>query len=129
VSDPGKPKPNPGLQSWLAAADEATLYLSVVTIGEVRSGIETVTDAKKKAIFESFLSTIRARFGQRLLAIDDRVAERWGRLVGTLSVTGVKLPVVDSLIAATALEHNLIVVTRDDADFTLAGVPVLNPFT
>ncbi len=129
VSDPSKVMPNAGLQAWFAAASEETLFLSVVTIGEIRRGVEMIANPTTKAMFETFLAALRTRFAHRLLAFDDAVAERWGRLLGTLAVKGVKLPAIDSLIAATALHHDLVVVTRNDADFSRAGIPVLNPFS
>lgn len=114
---------------WLGAADEHALRLSSITIGEIRRGIMKVADPQKQARLETFLAALRSRFAKRVLAIDADVAERWGRLTEALGARGVILPAIDSLIAATAIHHDLTVVTRDEADFRLAGVSVINPFT
>jgi predicted nucleic acid-binding protein len=129
VSEPGRARPNAGVISWLAAADEATLHLSVISLGEIRRGIAALRDPVQQARFEAFLATIKKRFAGRIHAIDHAVAERWGALTGGLGRTGILLPAIDSLIAATAMQHDLTVVTRNEADFHATGVPVLNPFS
>ena len=115
--------------SWLAAADEATLHLSVISLGEIRRGIAALRDPVQQARFEAFLATIRKRFFGRTHIFDAAVAERWGAITGGLARAGIVLPAIDSLIAATAMHHDLTVVTRNEADFHAAGVPVLNPFS
>ena len=110
---------------WLAAADERTLHVSVVSVGELRRGIERVRDPRRRADLEAFLSALRARLGPRVLAFD---AERWGRLTARLAAAGRTAPAIDSLIAATALEHDLTMVTRNAGDFAGLEVPVVNPF-
>jgi predicted nucleic acid-binding protein len=115
--------------SWLAAADEATLHLSVISTGEIRRGIAALRDPVQQARFEAFLSSIKKRFAGRIHAVDGAVAERWGALTGGLARTGIALPAIDSLIAATAIHHDLTIVTRNEADFYAAGVSVLNPFS
>jgi hypothetical protein len=113
---------------WLAAADERTLHVSVVSVGELRRGIERVRDPRRRADLEAFLSALRARLGPRVLAFDAAVAERCGRLTARLAAAGRTAPAIDSLIAATALEHDLTMVTRNAGDFAGLEVPVVNPF-
>jgi predicted nucleic acid-binding protein len=69
------------------------------------------------------------RFTERILTFDDEVAERWGRLIGTLAKTGITLQSTDAMLAATALHHDLVIVTRNERHFLPAGLNVLNPFT
>jgi predicted nucleic acid-binding protein len=76
------PKAHPGLHAWMAAADESTLYLSVLTMGEIRKGTEKVPDATKQAALEAFFQQLTQRFAGRILACDEAVAERWGQLTG-----------------------------------------------
>jgi predicted nucleic acid-binding protein len=129
VSEPQRPRPDVGVLEWLAATDEATLHLSVVSIGELRSGIASARDSIKQARLEAFFAALVRRFSGRIHPFDQPIAERWGALNGVLSLRGIKLPGIDSLIAATALHHDFTVVTRNEADFRAAGVPVLNPFS
>ncbi len=111
----------------MAAADESTLYLSVLSMGEIRKGIEQVADATKQAALESFFARLAQRFTGRILPCDEAVAERWGRMVGQSEARGIRLPVIDSLIAATALEHDLTLVTRNVRDFRHMPITVLDP--
>jgi hypothetical protein len=128
VSELDRRRPNAGVLAWLSAAEEQALHVSVLTLGEMQSGIARMHDAVKQARLESSFFALRSRFNGRILAVDEAVAERWGRLIGELAMTGVKAPAIDSLIAATALHHDLTVVTRNGADFRFAGLTVVNPF-
>ena len=130
VSDLRKPRPNPGLAAWIASAEELALYLSVLTIGELRIGITLQTDAKKRAALETWLiSDLIRRFEGRILAFDLNVAQQWGRIEGRARLGSGKLPVVDSQLAATSLYHGLTLVTNNEADFSRTGVSILNPWT
>ena len=105
----------------------STLYLSVLTLGELRKGIEAVSDATRRMALTDWLdSELPAFFAGRILAIDAGVADRWGRL---LAVAGRPLPAVDSLLAATALHHRLSMVTGNSRDFTGTGLDVINPWS
>jgi predicted nucleic acid-binding protein len=128
ISEPARRNPDSGVTAWFASADEETIHLSVITMGEIHKGIERVSEPAKKAKLEKFFAMLRLRFGSRVLPIDELVAERWGRLTGNLAARGLALPAIDSLIAATALQHDLTIVTRNDGDYQNAGVPILNPF-
>jgi len=114
-----------GVVRWAASVDPQDLHTSVLVIGEIRRGIELKrrADAAQAAALTLWLEKLRARLGARILPVDERVAEVWGRL-------GVPhpLPAIDGLIAATAIVHSLTVVTRNIADLARAGVAVLDPF-
>lgn len=127
VSEVRKPSPNPGVATWFSGTDSADLYLSVLVVGEVRQGIERLRlrgDPEQAAIFERWLETLKSEFGDRLLPITTAVAERWG----TVSA-GRPLPVVDGLLAATAVEHDLTLVTRGESLLSTSGVAVLSPWS
>ncbi|MDP2783167.1 MAG: type II toxin-antitoxin system VapC family toxin [Sulfurimicrobium sp.] len=127
ISELRRKTPNPGVVSWFTDRPPATLYLSVLTLGEIRKGIEGSSDASRKMALLDWLETdLPAFFTGRILPIDTRIADRWGRLVAT---AGRPLPAIDSLLAATALAHDLIMVTRNMRDF--AGLPIqtINPWS
>lgn len=130
VSDLRKPRPNPGLAAWISSAAEEALFLSVLSIGELRIGIAIQTDAKKRAALEAwFVSDLIPRFAGRILAFDLEVAHQWGRIEGRARLGSGKLPVVDSQLAATAVHHGLTLVTNNEGDFSRTGVSILNPWT
>lgn len=114
-----------GVRQWFATVDEGSLFLSVLVLGEVRQGVEQKRkrDTKTAAHLEAWLGTLETTFSDRLLPIDARVADTWGRLNALRP-----LPVVDGLLAATALVHGLTLVTRNTDDFAQVRVPLLNPF-
>ena len=120
-----KPRPDPGLESWLEQVPSQLTFVSVLVLGEIRQGIERLRprDASQASALEQWLYTVVDGFGDRILAIDGVVAEAWGRLNA-----GARLPVVDGLLAATALVHGLVVVTRDTGPFERVGVPFLDPW-
>jgi len=130
VSDLRKPRPNPGLAAWITSADEQKLFLSVLSIGELRIGITIQSDPTKRAALETWLvSDLLGRFEGRILDFDLDVAQQWGRIEGRARLGSGKLPVVDSQLAATALHHGLTLVTHNEAAFSRTGVAVLNPWT
>lgn len=119
--------PNARVVVWFAQRPSSTLYLSVLTLGEIRKGAEGVTDAQRRmALIDWLEADLPAFFTGRILPIDAHVADRWGRLV---AATGHPLPAIDSLLAATALHHGLFLVTRNERDFTNLGLQVINPWT
>ena len=115
---------NPEIARWLARQRTTDLYLSVVSIGEIERGIAGVKcgDPAFAERLEEWLDTLLRIYGDRILTVDLSVARRWGWLSDELCHTG-----ADLLIAATALEHGLTVVTRNTRRFAAAGVPVLDP--
>jgi toxin FitB len=116
---------NPGVATWFAEVSTADLYLSVLTVGEMRKGIEAIRrrDQRTAEALETWLGEVVATFSDRILPVDEGVAEQWGRF----NVPN-PLPVVDSLLAATASVHGLTLVTRNVKDVERTGVPCLNPF-
>lgn len=130
VSQGAKPQPNPGVVNWLARHQESDLYLSAVTLAEVQFGIARMPTGRKKELLSLwFDGELPRRFLGRILDVDSEVARLWGTVCGELAATGRSLPLLDSLIGATALQHGLIVVTRDEAPFRAMGVPVENPWS
>jgi toxin FitB len=129
VSELVKPKPEPRVTAWIDSTDETLLYLSVLTLGEIRKGIGLLRDASRRVVLEAWLdSDLILRFAERILPIDRAVADRWGRLTAEAVVAKSPLPVIDGLLAATALDQNLTLVTRNTKDIAVTGVPVFNPW-
>jgi predicted nucleic acid-binding protein len=116
---------DPSVRAWADAVRDVELHLSVMTLGEIRTGIDRLRDrdAAQAEVFARWLGELRSRFAERILAIDARVADEWGRLNAAASRS-----TVDSLIAATARVHGLTVVTRNTRDFEGCDVPLLNPW-
>lgn len=126
ISELVKPRPHPRVTQWVDTADETSLYLSVLTLGEIRKGITALPDPRRRAALETWLHRdLRMRFEGRMLPIDLPVADRWGYLTGTAKSP---LPVIDTLLAATALHYNLTLVTRDTQAIAATGVSLLNPW-
>jgi predicted nucleic acid-binding protein len=119
------PRCHPGVAAWWAAVEDRDLFLSVLTLGEIRRGIEGVRhrDPAKAATLERWLGDVSEAFGARIIGVDLAVAEAWGRMSVARSV-----PVIDALLAATAQAHDLVLVTRNTADVSGLGVRTLNPF-
>ena len=129
ISELVRPTPAPRVMEWMEAADEALLYLSVLTIGEIRKGLAGLPQSKRSTRLETWLEVeLQARFAGRMLAIDAGVADRWGLIAAEAKRKGKALAVIDSLIAATAVHHNLTVVTRNVSDFANMQIQVLNPW-
>lgn len=125
LSELRKPNGNRGVAIWVEGIRPDEAFLSVLTLGEIRRGIELhrAKDAKAAGALERWLLGLEVHYAERILPITAAIADRWGRLSLTQP-----LPVSDGLIAATGLEHRLTVVTRNVADFERSGVNTLNPF-
>ena len=129
ISELIKKEPDRHVARWIEETEETILFLSVLTLGEVRSGIERMNPGRRRGRLESWLAVdLRLRFQNRILSISDAIAERWGALSATAAKKGRPLPVIDGLLAATALHHDLMIVTRNDDDLRGASVPALNPW-
>ena len=129
ISELVKPKPKANVTEWVENTDESLLYLSVLTLGEIRRGIAALPQSRRRATLEAWLDKdLRGRFDGRILVIDQEVADRWGLLTAAARKSGIVLPVIDGLLAATALEHNLTLVTRDTGQIPSMGVAVFNPW-
>jgi len=129
ISEPTREKPEPRVLSWLDAVDESQFYLSVLTLGEIRKGASALPDSRRRSRLEMWLERqVKVRFAGRILPISDDIAERWGWLAAEAKIRGRSLPVIDGLLAATALHHNLVLVSRNVTDFLATSVPILNPW-
>jgi len=129
ISELIKPKPEPRLVTWLSGTDENLLYLSVLTLGEIRKGVAMLREPARRVQLETWLdSELRLRFAGRILAVDDNVADRWGVMVGRAAARKIALPVIDGLLAATALHYNLTLVTRNSKDVVSTEALVFNPW-
>ena len=129
VSELVRPRPKVSVLSWIRERDEDELFLSVITIGELEKGIAKLPDSAKRVTLEQWVRRELAnRFRDRLLVIDSGVAARWGAIVGVSEARGQPLPVIDSLIAATSLQHDLTVVTRNTDDLERCGARCFNPW-
>ncbi len=121
---------NQRVLDWLDAQVPETLYLSVITIGEIAKGVSKMTASERKESLTNWLNeTLPNRFQQRILSIDVSTMVLWGNLVGQLEQNGRPLPVMDSLIAAIALNNSLSLVTRNEKDFAGTGVVIVNPWS
>lgn len=128
ISELVRPRPEPRVQAWIRNTDEDLLHLSVLTLGEIRKGITLLRDSSRRVALEAWLnSDLALRFAGRILPIDQSVADRWGRLAAQAG-SKLPVPVIDGLLAATALHFNLTLVTRNTADVIATGVPLFNPW-
>lgn len=126
ISEIVRPKPSHKVLSWFESIPNQSIYLSVLTLGEIRKGIEKIEFKERKEKLKLWLENeLPAWFENRILPIDAQIADRWGQLQ-----TQVKhlVPAIDSLIAATALHHNLCIVTRNEQDFKFPLLQVINPW-
>ncbi len=121
-----RPKPSPAVLDWFRDIPDDSLYISVLTIGEIRKGVELLTEAARRERLRVWLEhELPDWFQDRVLAIDTSVADRWGAL---LAQANRLVPAIDSLLAATALHHGLRMVTRNVQDFMFPGLEVINPW-
>ena len=128
ISEVVRLKPDPRVSAWIEAAEESLLYLSVLTLGEIRKGLAALPQGKQRSRLETWLEVeLQARFSGRILSIDAAVADRWGLLAAVAKITGKHLSAIDGLLAATAIHHNLTIVSPNDDDSTNTQVPVVNP--
>jgi predicted nucleic acid-binding protein len=129
ISELVRSKPEPRVLDWMEAADESLLYLSVLTLGEIRKGVAQLPQGKRRTHLETWLELeLRARFSGKILPIDAAIAERWGLLAAEAKRKGTSLSAIDGLLAATALHHSLTIVSRNVSDFANTQVPILNPW-
>src|SRR5258707_14858356 len=126
ISELIRPQPERRVTEWMEAADEGLLHLSVLTLGEIRKGAALLAQGKRRTHLETWLEVeLPVRFANRILPIDAAVADRWGLLVSEAKRRGRTLAVIDGLLAATAIQHNLTVVSRNASDFLEARGQVL----
>ncbi len=129
VSELVKPAPSAAVVNWINTHQENTLYLSVLTFGELEKGLAKLPDSARRTRIQDWVRCdLVDRFRDRILSIDSTVAARWGALSGAAEARGEPLPVIDSLIAATSLHHDLTVVTRNLKDFKRCGARCVDPW-
>jgi predicted nucleic acid-binding protein len=130
ISELIKPKAAPRVTTWIDTTDEDLLFLSVLTLGEIRKGVVLLPRGPRRTTLEAWLSKdLPLRFSGRILNIDPEVADRWGHLSGLTSSRGANVAVIDGLLAASAIQHNLTLVTRNTKDVAATGVSLFNPWT
>ncbi|QTH42861.1 type II toxin-antitoxin system VapC family toxin [Cohnella sp. LGH] len=129
ISELIKKEPNLGVLNWMDERDESALFLSVITFGELQKGISKLSDKDRAARLQVWIDQdLTERFHGRTLSLDLNILMTWGQIQGNSEKVGIALPVMDSLIAATAITHNLTVVTRNVKDIERCQVPVHNPW-
>jgi toxin FitB len=129
ISEWQKPRPNPGVTAWMDNADEEQLFLSVVTLAELRYGVERMATGGRRRRYEQWLEhELPLRFEGRVLSVNQRIADSWGRIVAFCASTGTPISAIDGFLAATAQVHDLTLVTRNVRHFAVLKA-VLNPWT
>jgi|APThiThiocy_cv2_1041547.scaffolds.fasta_scaffold20334_3 predicted nucleic acid-binding protein len=130
LSEVRRPAPDSKVLAWLDAIDEDRAFISVTSIAELRRGIALMNDGRRREALTAWLAEdLPARFAGRILPIDPAIAARWGDLMAQARQSGFALSVMDGFFAATALDRELVLATRNTKDFAPLGVPLLNPWT
>ena len=130
VSEWVKPRPEPRVVAWLAEVDEDRVFISVVTLGELRHGIERLPTSRRRQRLDEWLrNELPQRFEGRVLPIDAAVADAWGTIVAQHERTGRSISTIDAFMAATAQVHDLTLVTRNASDFRSSMKTVFDPWT
>ena len=130
ISEATRPKPDVAVLAFLHETDEESLYLSVITLGELARGVALAPPGVRQAALQAWLERdLRARFQGRMLDVTANVAQAWGELLARRSQAGATMPAVDGLLAATALAHDKVLVTRNVRDFEGCGLAIFDPWT
>jgi predicted nucleic acid-binding protein len=126
VSELGKKNPNPNVSTFIRALPQESLYISVITVGEITKGIANTSDKNKKRRISLWLEKLTEWFKGNIISLDSEIMIEWGKLVGSHKRT---LPLLDSLLGATCLDRNLTLLTRNTKDFAdIDGIVLLNPW-
>lgn len=129
VSEWVKPRPNPGLIAWMESADEDRIFLSVVSLAELRYGVDRMADGKRKQRLHAWLqSELPLRFEGRILPVDANIADCWGKIVALRELSGRPISVMDAFLAATAEVYRLTLVSRNISDFQ-RFTKIISPWT
>ena len=129
ISELVKPQPESTVIDWIESVDQDILYLSVLTLGEIRKGVASLPATVRRASLEAWLNAdLLLRFAGRILVVDHEVADRWGQITALALAANRPIPVIDGLLAATAIHYNLTLVSRNAKDFAATGVPLYNPW-
>jgi predicted nucleic acid-binding protein len=129
ISELTKPLPNPAVVRWLAESDEDRVFLSVISLAEIRRGIALLDPGRRRDQLEAwFRIEVPQRFEHRLIGVDREIAERWGDVIAASQRRGIALSAMDAFLAATAQTHKLTLVTRNLRDFVSLDLVLLNPW-
>lgn len=121
-----KKTPNENVLRWFRDSDETQHFISSLTIAEIQKGISKLPDSQRKTDLKVWFDNVIKRYQDRILSFDLKTACIWGDTIAALESQGRPLPLMDSLLAANALEHGLTIVTRNETDFEPTGVNILN---
>ena len=129
ISELTKAKPNQTVVDWVVGQDASRCFISSITLGEIQKGIRKLPDSAKKNDLQTWLDRdLRERFSGRTIAIAANEAQEWGRIFAAVEAQGKPMPLVDSLIAATAVFHDMTLVTRNTRDVAASGVTLFDPW-
>ena len=129
ISELIKKQPDYKVLQWISDIEEANMFISVLTIGELHKGIEKLPESRKKNKLHNWVThDMGKRFQDKIIDFDLQTATIWGKIQARSEISGQKLPAIDSFIAATGISHDLIVVTRNTKDMQNSGVELLNPW-
>jgi toxin FitB len=128
LSELTKSAPSSNVVRWLSKADESTLCISALSLGELESGVRHLRASKRASALRAWLDDLRETYGERVVPVSADVAVEWGKVVGDARKKGIALPVVDALLGATALVHDLTVVTRNVRDIGRTGARIFDPW-
>jgi predicted nucleic acid-binding protein len=128
LSEFTKPRPAASVDRWFASVPDDATFVSVLTLGELEKGIHRLASSRRRSTLERWFSDLRGRFEGRVLGVDDTIALEWGRISARCEASGKPIPVVDALLAATAIVHGLDIVTRNTSDIARAGAPIIDPW-
>ncbi len=128
ISEALRPHPSPKVVEWLDSLPEEQVYLPAVVLGELEKGIELLPQGAKRAALRLWLEQLRQRFNGRILSFDEETAVCWGDLAARCQKSGRCLPVIDGMLATTALQHAALLATRNEEDFRDTGVEIVNPW-
>lgn len=124
-----KKQPDLKVEEWISRINESDLFISVLTIGELHKGIAKLPDSIKKSELHKWVShDLESRFQSRIIDIDLKTSTIWGKIMAESELKGRTMPAIDSLIAATGISHNLVVVTRNTKDMEISNVDLFNPW-
>jgi len=129
ISETRAKRPDAAVIEWISRQMPENLYLSVLSMGEIRNGICMLGNTRKAQALSEWLNELKATFGSHVLPVDAAIAECWGETLANCAQSGMTRPAIDALIAATAKVYDLILVTRNVRDMEGTGCKILNPFS